>query len=69
MVGQLPELDLSACLLAASAFQIQTGDSGSEQGHRGRLRHGVVGSRELKLDAVIPEVTIRIESESDVVST
>jgi hypothetical protein len=57
--------DLCGGLLAAATLQIQTR---SEQRRGGGLGHGVVTSRDFKLDAVVPEVTIRIESKGNVVS-
>ena len=65
--GYCPNLDLCGCLLAAATFQIQACDTCSQQHHRGRLGNRV-RSGELKLDAVIPEVAIGIESKRCVVA-
>ncbi len=59
--------DLGSCDLSAATLQIQARDTGSEQHHCSRFRNGV-GGGEFKLDAVVPEVTIGIESKGHVVA-
>src|SRR6185295_2491277 len=68
VTARLLSLDLRSCLLAAAPLQIQTRDSRSEQGHGCRFGRGVIGGCKFKLDAVVPEVTIGIESKRDAVS-
>lgn len=60
------DLDLSSRQLLAPTLHVQTSQARSKQNHCGGFRSRIVGRGDGKRDAVIPKVTIGIESERNV---
>ncbi len=54
--------------LLASASQVRPGETGTEKHHGGRLGHSCLLRSNRKDNAVVPEMTIRIEAEREVVA-